>query len=129
MRLSFIVGVSSSPPGSQSPRTSVNFLICSTRASSALPLSTASCTAATIRSSSASSVSDLPSIPMPRGQAGAKSASRTTSAVLYGRPSPITQTCPITGPAPLSVDSMLAGDMFLPAALMMISFLRSTIAT
>jgi len=27
----------------------------------------------------------------------------------------------------LSVDSMLAGDMFLPAALMMISYLRSTI--
>ena len=34
---------------------------------------------------------------------------------------------PISGLAPFSVDSMLAGDMFLPAALMMISFLRSTI--
>ena len=32
LRLSFIVGVSSSPPGSQSPATIVNFLICSTRA-------------------------------------------------------------------------------------------------
>ena len=31
-RLSFIVGVSSSPPGAQSPGTTVNFLICSTRA-------------------------------------------------------------------------------------------------
>ena len=33
----------------------------------------------------------------------------------------------ISGPAALSLASMLAGDMFLPAALMMISFLRSTI--
>ena len=35
--------------------------------------------------------------------------------------------CPISGLADLIVASMLAGDMFLPAALMMISFLRSTI--
>ena len=36
---------------------------------------------------------------------------------------------PISGDADFSVASMLAGDMFLPAALMMISFLRSTILT
>ena len=36
---------------------------------------------------------------------------------------------PMIGDADLIVASMLAGDMFLPAALMMISFLRSTIDT
>ena len=39
------------------------------------------------------------------------------------------QALPISGEADLTVASMLAGDMFLPAALMMISFLRSTILT
>ena len=34
---------------------------------------------------------------------------------------------PISGLADLIAASMFAGDMFLPAALMMISFLRSTI--
>jgi hypothetical protein len=37
--------------------------------------------------------------------------------------------CPMSGLAVFSDASMLAGDMFLPAALMMISFLRSTIVT
>ena len=46
-RLSFIVGVSSSPPGSQSPSTSVKRLIASGRESVALAASTASWTAAT----------------------------------------------------------------------------------
>ena len=49
LRLSFIVGVSSSPPGAQSPATIVNFLTCSTRASCALPASTPAWTAARIR--------------------------------------------------------------------------------
>ena len=40
LRLSFIVGVSSSPPGNQSPLTIVNFLICSTRARCELARST-----------------------------------------------------------------------------------------
>ena len=35
----------------------------------------------------------------------------------------------MSGLAPLSVDSMFAGDMFLPAELMISSFLRSTILT
>ena len=39
----------------------------------------------------------------------------------------MTQTWPMSGEAALSVASMFAGDMFLPAALMMSSFLRSTI--
>ena len=58
LRLSFIVGVSSSPPGSQSPSTIVNFLICSTRASLVLAASTPSCTAARISSLRASASSD-----------------------------------------------------------------------
>src|ERR687889_248899 len=43
LRLSFIVGVSSSPPGSQSPWTMKNVLTCSTRARRALAASTAVC--------------------------------------------------------------------------------------
>jgi len=57
----------------------------------------------------------------------AASGSSTISATLYGRRSPITTAEPISGLAVLSVDSMFAGDMFLPAALMISSFLRSTI--
>ena len=41
----------------------------------------------------------------------------------------MTQACPISGPAVFSAASMFAGDMFLPAALMISSFLRSTIVT
>ena len=37
------------------------------------------------------------------------------------------QACPISGEELLSAASMFAGDMFLPAALMISSFLRSTI--
>jgi hypothetical protein len=48
------------------------------------------------------------------------------SAVLYGRPSPITDMAPMSGVAALMVFSICVGDMFLPEALMMISFLRST---
>ena len=48
------------------------------------------------------------------------------SAVLYGRPSPIATIAPTMGHAARMVFSMLAGDMFFPAALMINSFLRST---
>ena len=41
--------------------------------------------------------------------------------------SPIAITCPITGLDAFTLASMFAGDMFLPAALMISSFLRSTI--
>ena len=129
MRLSFIVGVSSSPPGSQSPADDRELLDLLDPGELGVALVDRRLHRGAHRSSSASSSSDLPSIPIWAASAGAKSASSTISAVLYGRPSPITHTWPIIGPAPLSVDSMFAGDMFLPAALMMISFLRSTIVT
>ena len=41
--------------------------------------------------------------------------------------SPTAMACPISGLPAFSLASMLAGDMFLPAALMISSFLRSTI--
>ena len=82
LRLSFIVGVSSSPPGSQSPSTITNFLICSTRASLALASSTPAWIASRIAGSPASSSSYLPSSPFCAAHAGAKSASSTISAVL-----------------------------------------------
>ena len=41
--------------------------------------------------------------------------------------SPIAITWPITGLAAFTLASMFAGDMFLPPALMISSFLRSTI--
>ena len=49
--------------------------------------------------------------------------------MLYGRASPIVTATPMSGLPAFSSPSMLLGDMFLPAALMMISFLRSTILT
>ncbi|CNU09407.1 Uncharacterised protein [Mycobacterium tuberculosis] len=55
-----------------------------------------------------------------------ESASKTNSAVLYVRPSPIAIITPTMGHAARMVFSMLAGDMFFPAALMISSFLRST---
>ena len=48
---------------------------------------------------------------------------------MYGRRSPNTHAWPISGPAAFRRISMFAGDMFLPAALMISSFLRSTIQT
>ena len=48
---------------------------------------------------------------------------------MYWRASPITQAWPISGEQPFSVASMFAGDMFLPAALMISSFLRSISVT
>ena len=83
LRLSFIVGVSSSPPGSQSPATIVNFLICSTRASFSLAASTPSWTAArtalVVRERLERGVRRCPAA---AAHAGAKSASSTISAVL-----------------------------------------------
>ena len=62
------------------------------------------------------------------GSSGAPaSGSSTISATLYGRRSPITTAEPISGLAAFSRLSMLAGDMFLPPAEMISSFLRSTI--
>ena len=106
-----MVGVSSSPPGSHASSSTVWRLICSTLERRALAVSTASAMAS-------------PSDP---SCAAAASGSGTISATLYGRRSPITATEPISGLAAFSVLSMFAGDMFLPAALMISSFLRSTI--
>ena len=44
------------------------------------------------------------------------------SATLNARPSPIATACPISGLEALILASMFAGDMFLPAALMISSF-------
>ncbi len=49
--------------------------------------------------------------------------------MLYGRASPITTAIPTSGLPALIAASMFAGDMFLPAELMISSFLRSTIFT
>ena len=55
------------------------------------------------------------------------SGSSVIRATLYGRPSPIAIAWPIRVLPVLMFASMFAGDMFLPAALMISSFLRSTI--
>ena len=65
-------------------------------------------------------------MPWPAAHTGAMSVSSTINADRNGLPSPITQAVPISGCA-LSLDSRFAGEMFLPAALMISSFLRSTI--
>ena len=126
LRLSFIVGVSSSPPGSHSVGRILNFLICSTRASCSLAASISSWTAAitfSLPDSSAAS-GDAPTFSARPGMA---SGSSVTSALLNWRASPMVTAWPMSGPAALIFDSMFAGDMFLPAALMISSFLRSTI--
>ena len=83
LRLSFIVGVSSSPPGSQSRSTIVNFLICSTRASVSLARVDALLHRRDHgRPRRASASSEVSSMPCCAAQAGAKSASSTISAVL-----------------------------------------------
>ena len=69
-RLSFIVGVSSSPPGSQSPSTSVNRLMPSGLESAALAVSIPCWTAAITRPSRASALRS-PSIPWRVAHAGA----------------------------------------------------------
>src|SRR5439155_17951496 len=113
-RLSLDVGVSSSPSGCHSRSITLKRLICSTRDSCWLAASTADCTALDTAGSSAARPS-------------AATGSSVISAVLYGRASPIQTGTPISGEADFSVASMLVGDMFLPAALMMSSLMRSTI--
>src|SRR5437588_189157 len=63
LRLSFIVGVSSSPPGFHSPGTTVNLFSCSTRAKCEFASSIACWTASTTFGSLASCSSLSPSIP------------------------------------------------------------------
>ena len=70
---------------------------------------------------------EVSSIPFACANAGAESGSSVSRATLNGFESPIAIAWPISGPAAFSLASMFAGDMFLPAALMMSSFLRSTI--
>ena len=82
LRLSFMVGVSSSPPGGQSDGMSVNFLICSTRESRPFAASTPSWIAAISCSSPTSSERDRPSSPFCFAHTTAKSGSGTINAVL-----------------------------------------------
>jgi hypothetical protein len=86
-----------------------------------------SLTASRVFCSEASSSTDFPSRSFCPAQTGAKSGSRTISATLKGLALPMAATCPTSGLAAFRFDSMLAGDMFLPAALMISSFFRSTI--
>ncbi len=57
---------------------------------------------------------------------GADSPSRTISAATYLRLSPMAAACPISGCCFRSA-SRFAGEMFFPPAVMISSFLRSTI--
>ena len=119
LRFSFIVGVSSSPPGCQSSSSSLNFLICSTRASCSLAAST-----------------PLPRdlrVRPPRGSVLLDEAGRHVGVEGDQRdvvgPARRRSRSPgrSAGSTALTLASMFAGDMFLPAALMISSFLRSTI--
>lgn len=126
LRLSFIVSVISSPPGSHSVGRMRNRLICSTRDSLALPAATPAAICAMTSGSAASAAGDASDNPCRAAYGPTESASKTSSAVLYGRPSPMVIITPIIGQAARMAFSMLAGDMFFPAALMISSFLRST---
>ena len=102
------------------------FLTCSTRASVALAASTARSTSASTAGFAVSSANE-PSRPLAAAKPVTPSSSSTISAVRYERWSPIATAWPMIGDCALTRFSTIAGAMFLPAALMMISFLRSTI--
>ncbi len=68
------------------------------------------------------------SMPSARAHAGATSGSRTTRADTKGRWSPMAHAWPTRGII-LRLASRLAGLMFLPPAVMISSFLRSTMRT
>ena len=65
-------------------------------------------------------------MPLAFAQAGATSGSSTMRAAMKARPSPMAQAWPMSG-NDLIAASRLAGLMFLPPAVMISSFLRSTI--
>ena len=117
LRRSFIVGVSSSPPGTQSP----------SRIAKRLDLLDARQVARwRRRPRPATRRDDGRRRPgrRPRRAVGVEHDQRdVVGPPVADRPSPGRS----SGPAALSCASMFAGDMFLPAALMISSFLRSTI--
>ena len=127
-RLSFIVGVSSSESGSHSVGSTVNFLIAS--ACENRSLATADLALDLRQHHRIDSPARPASSPWPpcarrprRNDVGIEHEQR--GEVRLDR-RPTTQACPISGCA-LSAASRLAGETFLPPAVMMSSFLRSTI--
>src|SRR6185437_16635155 len=123
-RFSLSVGVSSSLSGSQNCFKTTCFLICSTLASSVLARAIASDTALSISADETSASMLDASSPCCAAYCASVSGSRTTRAVKNGRASPIAITAPISELSALTAASTFAGEMFLPAALTMISFLR-----
>ena len=106
-----------------------NFLICSTRASCSLAVSTSACTA----SRTCVVLGERLERRCPRCPCCLRPAGRDVGVEHDERG--VVGAARRRSPRPgrsaarrdLSVDSMFAGDMFLPAALMISSFLRSTI--
>ena len=126
MRFSFIVGVSSSPPGSQSPGRIAKRFTCSTRARSSLARSSPRWISAISSSFVGQARRRSPSTPCSLAQRFAASASRVSRALMYLRRSPIAIAW-LTSGICFSRASMFAGERFLPAAVMISSFFRSTI--
>ena len=127
LRRSFIVGVSSSPAGGQSRPRTLKRLICSTRVRCELarstPAATSSSTAVRRTSPRSTGRRARARRRTPRTRPGrARSARRCTAGGRRSRSPGRSASCP-----DFSCCSMLAGDMFLPAALMISSFLRSMI--
>ena len=127
MRFSFIVGVSSSPPGSQSSASTVNFLIASTFETWLLTSSTAVLDLREQRSSRGERLERRvldPLLGRPGGRDVGVEHDQRASGTAAGRRS---RTAVPTSGCALSFASRFAGEMFLPPAVMISSFLRSTI--
>ena len=124
-RLTFSVGVSSPFSWVRSSGRITKRLICSTGPTWEFTSSTTFWTSARISSDSGSSPT---SSPCSDAKAGASSGSSVISAMRYGRRSPTTTAWEIQRFC-LSPFSRLAGVMFLPPAVMMMSFLRPVMKT
>ena len=125
-RLSLDVGVSSSESGSHSSARIVTFFTRSALLKPAIASSSPRFTSARTSGCAASSASDRVSMPRSFAHTGATSPSSTTKADTKGRWSPMAHACATSGII-FSAASRFAGLMFFPPAVMMSSFLRSTI--
>src|SRR5581483_8460834 len=127
LRLIFNVGVTRPDSGCHTSSSTANRLTCEVRARRALACSTRSAMCSRRRGWAARRGTSSSVTPCADAQARASSGSRVSSAVTYGRRSPIAATGPSTWQADRRAFSICAGDMFFPAELMISSFLRSTI--
>jgi len=125
LRLSFIVGVSSSRWAASRPSTIVNFHLFG--AARAAVLAARRPPARPCEPAHRAQATRVRCHRSPAGRQPGEVGIETISAVLYGRRSPMQQACPMSGEEDFSAARCWRGHV-LAAALMMSSFLRSTMS-